>query len=163
MSYTLIRSATDEDGPAIGKLIASVFADYENCHFVDEEYSELEHPSSYYAAMGGQIWVAEQDGEIVGSLAVAESLTPGLFELHTVYVSRKARGQGLAWSMFNLATDLVDERKGHAIRLWSDTRFLEGHAFYERVGFKKVPVERFLGDVSDSWEFSYRLDAKDAG
>ncbi|WP_321449118.1 GNAT family N-acetyltransferase [uncultured Cohaesibacter sp.] len=161
MSYALIRSATDEDGPAIGKLIASVFADYENCHFVDEEYPELEHPSSYYAAMGGQIWVAEQDGVIVGSLAVAQSLTPGLFELHKVYVAKEARGQGLAWSMFNLATDLVDKREGKAIRLWSDTRFLEGHAFYEKIGFQKVPVERFLGDVSESWEFGFRLDAKD--
>ena len=159
MSYAFIRSAKDDDGQAIGQLIASVFADYENCHFIPEEYPELQHPASYYAAMGGQIWVAEQDGEIVGSLAVSESLTPGLFELHKVYVSKVARGQGLAWSMFNLATDLIDSREGKAIRLWSDTRFLEGHAFYEKIGFQKVPVERFLGDYSNSWEYGYRLEA----
>lgn len=160
MSYALIRPATDTDGPAISKLITDIFADYENCHFVADEYPELAHPASYYAAMGGEMWVAEQDGEIVGCLAVAELLTPGLFELHTVYVAQKARGEGLAWSMFNLATDLVDSREGNAIRLWSDTRFLEGHAFYEKVGFTKVPVVRFLGDVSDSWEFGYRLEAQ---
>ncbi|WP_319411103.1 GNAT family N-acetyltransferase [uncultured Cohaesibacter sp.] len=162
MSYALIRSATDEDGAAIGKLIASVFADYENCHYIEDEFPELEHPSSYYAAMGGQIWVAEQDGEIVGSLAVSESLTPGIFELHKVYVSKKARGQGLAWSMYNLATDLIDSRQGKTIRLWSDTRFLEGHAFYEKIGFTKVPVIRFLGDFSNSWEYGYRLEAHEA-
>ncbi|WP_316861573.1 GNAT family N-acetyltransferase [uncultured Cohaesibacter sp.] len=161
MSFSYIRPATDEDGPAIARLITGIFKDYENCHFVDEEYAELAHPASYYAAMGGQIWVAEEDGEIVGSLAIAESLTPGVFELFKVYVSKKARGQGLAWSMFNLATDLVDSRNGHSIRLWTDTRFVEGHQFYEKIGFQKIPVLRFLGDLSNSWEFAYRLDAKD--
>nr|WP_321458162.1 GNAT family N-acetyltransferase [uncultured Cohaesibacter sp.] len=162
MNYALIRSATDKDGSGIGALIAAIFADYDNCHYIDAEFPELEHPASYYAAMGGQIWVAEQDGEIVGSLAVSESLTPGLFELHKVYVAKKARGQGLAWSMFNLATDLVDSRGGNAIRLWSDSRFHEGHAFYEKIGFEKVPVDRFLGDYSNSWEYGYRLQAQDA-
>ena len=161
MSYTFIRPATDDDGPALKPLIADIFADYDNCHFVDEEMPELAHPASYYAALGGQMWVAESDGELVGSLAVGESLTPGVFELFKVYVSKKARGQGLAWSMYNLATDLVDSREGHTLKLWTDTRFVEGHKFYEKVGFKRVPVTRYLNDASDTWEYCYRLEAKD--
>lgn len=160
MSYSLIRPANDDDGPAIAKVITEIFADYENCIFYDDEYPELAHPASYYAALGGQIWVAEEDGDVVGCLAVAETLSPGLFELFKVYVAKKARGQGLAWSMFNLATDLVDERQGDSIRLWTDTRFKEGHAFYEKIGFKRIPVLRFLGDKCDSWEYCYRLDAR---
>ncbi|SNY92110.1 putative acetyltransferase [Cohaesibacter sp. ES.047] len=159
MSYSLIRPATDDDGPAIKALIATIFKDYDHCFFAEEEFPELEHPQSYYAALGGQMWVAEQGGEIVGCLAVGETTVEGLFELFKVYVAKSARGQGLAWSMYNLATDLIDERGGKAIRLWTDTRFVEGHAFYDKIGFERVPVVRFLGDVSDTWEYCYRLDA----
>ena len=161
MSYNLIRSAKDADGPGISAMIAEIFADYDNCHFLADEFPELEHPASYYAAMGGQMWVVEQDDKIVGSLAIGETLEPGVFELFKVYVAKATRGQGLAWSMFNLATDLVDERQGHSIKLWTDTRFVEGHAFYEKIGFEKIPVVRFLNDVSDTWEACYRLDAQD--
>ncbi|PLW75035.1 GNAT family N-acetyltransferase [Cohaesibacter celericrescens] len=159
MSYTFIRSATDEDGAELARLIAGVFADYDHCFFDDDEFPELKHPASYYAAMGGQMWVAEQDGNIVGSLAIGETLDSGIFELHKVYVAKEARGQGLAWSMYNLATDLVDSRQGTCIKLWTDTRFVEGHQFYDKIGFEKVPVIRYLGDISHTWEYCYRLEA----
>lgn len=160
MSYAYIRPATDEDGAAIGSLMETIFADYENCVFVEEEFPELKHPASYYAAMGGQMWVAEEDGKIVGSLAIGETLDAGIFELFKVYVAKSSRGQGLAWSMFNLATDLVDSRDGTGIKLWTDTRFVEGHQFYEKIGFKKIPVVRYLGDASDTWEACYRLSPR---
>ncbi len=162
MSYTFIRNANDEDGPGLAKLIAEVFADYENCLYEPAEFPELANPASYYAALGGQMWVAEQDGKIVGSLAIAETTQEGVFELFKVYVSKHARGQGLAWSMYNLATDLVDSRQGHRIKLWTDTRFVDGHAFYDKVGFDKAPVVRRLNDVSDTWEYCYILDAHDS-
>ena len=161
MSYSFIRPATDEDGPAIGQVIAKIFKDYDNCHFHDAEFPELQHPASYFAALGGQIWVAEKDGKIVGSLAVSESLTTSVFVLSLVYVAKEARGQGLAWSMYNLATDFVEAREGHSLKLWTDTRFLEGHAFYEKIGFERVPVIRYLNDLSATWEYCYRLDAQD--
>ena len=160
MSYNVIRPAQDEDGPQLARLIAAIFADYPNCHYTEDEFPELARPASHYAALGGQMWVAEQDGQIVGSLAVAETLEPGVFELFKVYVAKEARGQGLAWSMFNLATDLVDSREGTSIKLWSDTRFVEGHQFYEKIGFRKIPVIRRVVDISDTWEFCYRLDAR---
>ena len=162
MSYCFIRNATDADGEGLASLIAEIFSDYENCHYEPSEFPELDNPASYYAAMGGQMWVAEEDGKIVGSLAIAETTEPGVFELFKVYVSKSARGQGLAWSMYNLATDLVDSRVGHSIKLWTDTRFVEGHKFYEKIGFERVPVVRRLNDVSDTWEYCYLLKAHDA-
>lgn len=161
MSYTFIRSARDDDGPELAKLIAGIFADYDNCLYKPSEFPELAHPASYYAAKGGQMWVAEQDGELVGSLAIAETTDEQVFELFKVYVAKKGRGQGLAWAMYQQATDLVDSREGTEIKLWTDTRFIEGHQFYEKIGFEKLPVIRRLNDVSDTWEFCYRLKARD--
>lgn len=159
MSYSFIRNATDGDGDGLAALITEIFADYDNCHFEPSEMPDLVNPASYYAALGGQMWVAEQDGKIIGSLAIDETTEPGIFELHKVYVAKAARGQGLAWSMYNLATELIESREGHTIKLWTDTRFVEGHEFYEKIGFERVPVIRRLNDVSDTWEYCYLLKA----
>jgi putative acetyltransferase len=40
--------------------------------------------------------------------------------------------------------------------LWSDTRFSRGHRFYEKLGFVRWPGERYLGDVSETWEYHFR-------
>ncbi|HAT87244.1 MAG TPA: GNAT family N-acetyltransferase [Rhizobiales bacterium] len=161
MSFSFIRSARDDDGPLLAKLIAGIFADYDNCIFEPTEFPELDHPASYYAAKGGQMWVVEQDDTLVGCLAISETTDEGIFELFKVYVAKETRGQGLAWSMFQQATDLVDSRDGHEIKLWTDTRFVEGHQFYEKISFEKMPVIRRLNDVSNTWEFCYRLRAKE--
>lgn len=160
MSFCFIRSARDDDGPQLAELIAGIFKDYDNCLYEPAEFPELDHPASYYAAKGGQMWVVEQDGALVGSLAIAETTQEGVFELFKVYVAKSARGQGLAWSMFQQAIDLVDGREGYEVKLWTDTRFVEGHSFYEKIGFEKMPVTRRLNDVSDTWEYCYRLIAR---
>jgi len=39
--------------------------------------------------------------------------------------------------------------------LWSDTRFAEGHRFYERRGFTRGAVTRQLFDLSNSTEYHF--------
>jgi len=40
--------------------------------------------------------------------------------------------------------------------LWSDSRFTRGHRFYEKLGFVRWPGERYLADISATWEYHYR-------
>ena len=40
--------------------------------------------------------------------------------------------------------------------LWSDTRFVESHAFYAALGYEKIPLTRKLGDRSGTVEFRFR-------
>ena len=52
---------------------------------------------------------------------------------------------------------MVSEQGGFAeMVLWSDTRFARDHRFYEKLGFVRWPGERYLGDVSESWEYHFR-------
>ena len=39
--------------------------------------------------------------------------------------------------------------------LWSDTRFTGAHRLYERLGYRRLPESRTLGDVSNSVEHGY--------
>jgi putative acetyltransferase len=41
------------------------------------------------------------------------------------------------------------------VELWSDTRFLDAHRLYERLGYTRSPHTRELQDLSNSVEFHF--------
>lgn len=156
-----IRPATDADGPAVARLIAGCFAEYEGCLYLDEEFPELARPAGHYADLGGRLWVAEDgDGTIIGSFAVFATRDPAVHEIVKVYLAAPTRGRGIAATMLRLALDFARDAGAAAVRLWTDTRFADAHRFYERHAFRRLPGTRFIGDASSSWEFFYlkRLD-----
>lgn len=162
-SHPTIRPAADGDGPAIARLIAAVFAEYEGCPFTPAEFPELAAPASHYRRRGGELLVAEADGELVGTIALSSADGDGVFELNKVYVDRRLRGSGLAQRLYAEAMDDIRQRGGLAVKLWTDTRFLSGHRFYEKLGFARQPVVRYLADSTDCWEYAYRLTLTPAG
>ncbi len=152
-----IRLASDEDGPNLSRLIAGVFAEYENCPFVPAEFPELAAPASHYSRRGGQLWVVDGPAGVglVGSLAIAATHRPGVFELFKVYLAKPVRRSGLASQMLALAEGFASERGGRLLVLWSDSRFEDGHAFYLRRGFHRVAGLRALHDEADTLEFGF--------
>jgi putative acetyltransferase len=150
-----IRPAVNADGPAIGRLIAGVFAEYPGCVYVPAEFPELTAVADHYAGRDGAIWVVERAGDIIGSLAVAASYDPGVMELHKVYLSSRHRGRGVAGRLLELGEAFARGRGAHTLRLWTDTRFVQGHRFYERQGFIRQPGVRALHDASASLEYPY--------
>ena len=156
-STPAIRVASDEDGPNLSRLIAGIFAEYENCPFVPEEFPELAAPASHYARRGGQLWVVDGPaGEgLVGSLAIAATHRPGIFELFKVYLAMPARRAGLASKLLAMAEAFAIERGGERLVLWSDSRFEVGHAFYLSRGFHRVAGLRALHDEADTLEFGF--------
>lgn len=153
----LIRPAADADGIALSALIAEIFAEYENCQFVADEFPELVAPASYYRAHGGVLLVAEENGALVGSFAISDR-GGSVFEINKVYVAAAARGSGLALALYDRARDEALSRGASAFKLWTDTRFLRGHGYYEKLGFVRQPVVRYLADSTEAWEFAYRLE-----
>ena len=150
-----VRPASDSDGPAVAAVMTAVYAFYPGCLYEEAEYPEHRALASHYEARAGAAWVAELDGRLVGSLAIERTRDPQVFELHKVYLLPEARGTGAARQMLEAALDLARAAGGRRVRLWSDTRFREGHAFYDRNGFARIGAVRFLDDVSRSWEFAY--------
>jgi putative acetyltransferase len=151
-----LRPGRDGDGPALATLIASVFGEYEGCPFVPEEFPELAAPATHFARRDGALWVAQDgDGRVVGSLAVAVTHRPDTAELFKVYVAADHRGNGLARDMLERGVGLARERGARRLVLWSDTRFLSGHRFYARNGFRRVPGIRALHDAAATLEFGF--------
>lgn len=153
-----IRDAVDADGPALSRLIAAIFADYEGVLFLPEEFPELAAIATTFTGRGGRMLVAEADGLLVGSLGLAPTHDPAVGELLKVYVARGQRGRGIAARLLAVALDEARARGMRAISLWSDAKFIEGHRFYERRGFARGPGVRALHDASQTLEFNFRLD-----
>ncbi len=152
-----IRLARDDDSAPLSALIAASFAEYPGCVFVEEELPELRRPASYFAAKGGVLWIVDgAEGRIAGSLGVVPVPEQNAVELAKVYVDPAFRGAGLAQTLFAKALDFAEQGGFAEMVLWSDTRFARGHRFYEKLGFVRWPGERYLGDVSESWEYHFR-------
>ncbi len=78
-----------------------------------------------------------------------------LAELKSLYVGKNFRNQGLGENLTKLAVKFASLKGRSEIILWSDTRFIEAHKLYEKIGFKRLG-ERELDDINKSSEFGYK-------
>lgn len=153
-----LRVARDSDSPAVIAHIERIWSEYPGCVMDLDEESDLRAVASSYAAEGGSIWVVE---DTAGALAATVAITPcphapGGALLGRLYVAKSARRGGLASKLLAFAEQSARARGAAFMELWTDTRFVEAHGFYEARGYSRLPGERALRDASDSYEFHYR-------
>jgi putative acetyltransferase len=153
-----IREARDADGAALCDLVASVFAEYEGVLFRPGEFPELAAVASHFAARDGRLFVAEASGRIVASFGYVMTHEAGVAEVLKVYLAREFRGRGIARDLMEQVLDSVRMAGAHALTLWSDVKFVDGHRFYERHGFVRGAGLRAIHDASETLEINYRLD-----
>ena len=154
-----IRPARDSDEPGLIALIARCFIDYPNTLLlVDEEMPELRSIQTSYTAWGGQFWVAELKNHLVGSIGWTPVPDTNSIELRKLYVHPDVRRRGLATRLCNLVTNAAREHNADFVELWTDTKFVEAHALYERLGYAADGRTRELHDASDTVEYYYRLE-----
>ena len=154
-----VREAQDQDADQLIELIAGVFAEYPGCVMdVDGELPELRCIASHFSAHGGQFWVAERDGQVVGCIGFAPATDESGIELKKLYVHSSERKHGLGGQLVDRIETAARARAARFIDLWSDTRFTTAHAFYERRGWVRGPTTRALHDQSDTVEYYFRKD-----
>ena len=149
---TPIRPGRDEDAPAFIALIERCWSDYPGVHLhVDEEEPDLRALATHFARQGGALWIA---GNGIGMVAT-RPLPDGTWEICRVYVHPDHHGTGLARHLVSLAET---HSGATGFELWTDTRFIRAHRFYEKLGYRRDPSasgERALGDRSNSREYRY--------
>jgi len=108
-------------------LIARIYAEYEEA--VDTPPKAL--------------WVAEQDGAIVGSIFILPAPDrPGVAQLRMLYVEPSARGQGLGHTLVDQAVRFSRQSGYQRISLWTQNCLVAARTVYQRAGFKLVAEER---------------------
>ena len=151
-----IRDGRDGDSPGLIALVGSCFEEYEGCVLdLDGIDADLIDPATAFKRQGGRLWVAVAGGKIVGSIGYGVKDGGETVELKKLYVNREYRRRGLASRLYGLVHGAAVEHRAKAIDLWSDTRFLEAHAFYLSKGFEQLAESRFLNDPSKTTEYHF--------
>lgn len=150
-----IRQVRDDDSAGLIDVISGCYAEYPGCYLdVEDEEPWLLEPATAYRRWRGVLWVVEHDGRVVASGGMRPS-GPGMASVHHLYVERSQRRQGLASRLLALIEAAARERDAHWIQLWSDTRFVEAHQLYRRLGYLRSGGFRELGDRSRTEEYHF--------
>jgi putative acetyltransferase len=152
----VIRAARDDDANGLIGLIGDVFAEYPGCVLeLDHEMPQLRAIATAFEELGGRFWVAELDGEVIGCAGIAPAHDPAGAELKHLYVAKQARHAGLGTRFVEMVEREAALSNAAFVELWSDTRFLDAHRLYERLGYARSPQTRELQDLSNSVEFHF--------
>ncbi len=137
-----VRQATEQDIPRIQKLYLQLAftpppegAPYPS----PEEYRRVFNEMA--ALPGYELLVAEEDGEILGTMVMA--ILPGMARgvspfavVEYVVVDEKCRRKGIGRALMDDIVARSKEAGCYKIMLTSDRRREEAHRFYESMGFE---------------------------
>ncbi len=120
-------------------LVAQVTADFINNYNPERE----------------RCWIAEMNGEIVGSVFVVQS-SETVAKLRLLLVEPKARGLGLGTRLVEECIRFARRRGYQKLMLWTNSVLLEARHIYQKTGFQLVAEEAhhsFGHDlIGETWE-----------
>jgi DNA-binding MarR family transcriptional regulator/GNAT superfamily N-acetyltransferase len=126
----------------------------------DEQFEALvaeivAHFVQRHNAKRERCWVAEQGGEVVGSVFLVER-SRTVAQLRLLLVEPKARGSGLGTRLLSECVRFARQTGYRKITLWTQSELRAARRLYEAAGFRVVRRERnhsFGKDlVSETWE-----------
>ncbi|PYM61120.1 MAG: N-acetyltransferase [Candidatus Rokuibacteriota bacterium] len=142
------------DVPGVIDLIARVFAEYRFVWDPLTEVPDLLAFDRHYRAPRGAFFVVRRNGRVVGSVGV-ERGAEATAELHRLYLDADLRGQGRGRALVEAVLRWCRASGiGHLV-LWSDTRFAQAHALYQRMGFRRTGARDLAGDPNQTREYRY--------
>jgi DNA-binding MarR family transcriptional regulator/GNAT superfamily N-acetyltransferase len=104
-------------------------------------------------------WVAERDGELMGSVFVVEE-SKSVARLRMLYVEPAARGQGLGAQLVQECIHFARATGYRKLTLWTNSVLKSARRIYERAGFVEVheePHHAFGHNlVSQTWDLPLR-------
>ena len=120
-------------------LVAQIVADFINNYKPERE----------------RCWIAEMDGEIIGSVFVVQS-SETVAKLRLLLVEPKARGLGLGTRLVEECIRFARRRGYQKLMLWTNSILVEARHIYKKTGFKLVAEEShhsFGHDlIGETWE-----------
>lgn len=137
-------------------VVRAVYDEYGFTWEPDGYHRDLFTVAETYLHTGGGFWVLVEGERVVGTVAALDR-GDGVVEGERLYLLRERRGRGEGE---RLVRHLLDWARAAGFRRfvgWSDKRFAEAHALYEKIGMVRVG-ERVLDDPDESPEWGYELD-----
>ena len=107
-----------------------------------------------YDAKRERCWIAEQDGEVVGSVFLVER-SKTVAQLRLLLVEPTARGAGLGTRLVGECVRFARQAGYRTVTLWTQSELRAARRLYQAAGFRVVRKEKnhsFGKDlVSETW------------
>ena len=106
-----------------------------------------------------RVWIAEQDGERVGSVMIVDAGEQAA-QLRLLFVEPEARGKGIGKRLIDECIHFSRRLQYQKIKLWTQSNLLAARRLYAKAGFELVeesPHKSFGHDlVAEIWELQLR-------
>lgn len=141
MSTVTIRPVQAQDNARIAGIIRAAFLEFgaptKNTVFEDPT---TDHLFELFQTAHALLWVAEQDGELLGCCGIypTEGLPEGCTELVKFYLSGAARGKGVGKALFLRCLEAASGLNYKEVYLESLPQFATAVGMYEKMGFRKL-------------------------
>lgn len=154
MTDLTIREETPDDAPAIRDVITRAFAAAEHSSGTEADIVEkLREAGALSLSL-----VAEQDGRVVGYLAVSPVTvsdgTEGWYGLGPVAVEPGMQRRRIGTELTDRAVDIMEKRGAEGLTVLGD------EVYYTRFGFLPIPFFYYAG-APEEYFLSVRLNAAD--
>ena len=136
-------------------LVASTLAEF---GFTEDPVidADLLDPRAAYDA----VWIAEEDGRVIGSVAMRLVADGREAELKRMYLEPSARGRGLGRRLLEQALAWASDRRVHAVVLDTATDMRAAQRLYESAGFRRSGTRTEVGAHDSRCEILYRRDLR---
>lgn len=108
----------------------------------------LDNPVGMILDPGGFIFLAEADGEIVGSAGLIKE-SENRFELVKMAVSSKYQGRGISKMLMDACLEAARVAGAKRISLYSNSQLKTALKLYEKYGFRHLPMVDSPFDTAD--------------
>ena len=116
--------------------------------------ADLDAPEQSY----GAVWVAVEDGALIGSVAVRRIGDSDVAELKRMYLRPSWRGRGLGRALLAEAVGWATSNGCRSIVLDTSPAMTAAQALYESVGFKRTGTRTEVGPTDERCEVLYELE-----
>jgi len=100
----------------------------------------LDDPQGTILDRGGAIFLAESEGQIVGSAALMQE-HEGIYELAKMAVTENFRGLGISRKLIEECLKKAKELKAKKLTLFSNHQLTTAISLYQKYGFRHVEVK----------------------
>lgn len=155
-----IREYTEDDAKQVGILIADTYGDFNLPETTPEEHQSMlgpfaladssmpEHREAIARAISApSVWVAEQDGEIVGVLRGGRTDHKCRTVLSSLFVSGRHHRQGIGRA---LVEQFEGEYVAQGVTVFKLSATLHAVPFYSSLGYKKSTGVRSMQSFDES-------------
>ena len=105
----------------------------------DEEV--LGDPEKYIIKPGGTIFFAQQDDQIIGTVALMK-MEDGIYELSKMAVTPAAQGQKIGQQLMSHTLDFAKKEGWKKLVIYSNRKLKNAIYIYKKFGFREIPIEQ---------------------